>query len=124
MDTVTAAFPTTPDTTRVAIVCDEFEDEVLNFKVTCNHRYVTYYLNRAGGWCWMNWDGKILRTDTVKPQSYLTNYNTNVPMEFETVHYQKDITQQYELTSGYLTDAQSEALAEIIYSPVVYLHDI
>ena len=95
------------------------------FKDRCtNTNYAVYYINRYGGWSWMLFQGKNLKTDKTKQSTYMMDFDNNVGTEFNTKVYQNDITETWQLTSDYLTDKQSELLKHLYSSPLVYLHDL
>lgn len=95
------------------------------FKDRCtNTNYAVYYINRYGGWSWMLFQGKNLKTDKTKQSTYMMDFDNNVGTEFNTKVYQNYITETWQLTSDYLTDKQSELLKHLYSSPLVYLHDL
>ena len=83
-----------------------------------------YYQNALGGWDSFLIEGNVFRSDK------LTNHNIsrkvrNTSIDFENKVYSKDIDRQYDLYTGWLTDAQSKRLAEnLLTSPSVYAHDL
>lgn len=100
-------------------------NEEMIFKDRCtNTNYAVYYINRYGGWSWMLFQGKNLKTDKTKQSTYMMDFDNNVGTEFNTKVYQNDITETWQLTSDYLTDKQSELLKHLYSSPLVYLHDL
>ena len=100
-------------------------NEEMIFKDRCtNTNYAVYYINRYGGWSWMLFQGKNLKTDKTKQSTYQMDFDNNVGTEFNTKVYQNDITETWQLTSDYLTDKQSELLKHLYSSPLVYLHDL
>ena len=100
-------------------------NEEMIFKDRCtNTNYAVYYINRYGGWSWMLFQGKNLKTDKTKQSTYKMDFDNNVGTEFNTKVYQNDITETWQLTSDYLTDKQSELLKHLYSSPLVYLHDL
>lgn len=92
-------------------------------QVRCSD-YVIYYLNARGGWDAFVPEGKCQKKDG------LTTYTTdrafdNTTYEFETNRYVSEIKTSYELSTGLLTDEQSERLAKhLIGSNKVYLHNV
>lgn len=95
------------------------------FKDRCtNTNYAVYYINRYGGWSWMLFQGKNLKTDKTKQSTYKMDFDNNVGTEFNTKVYQNDVTETWQLTSDYLSDKQSELLKHLYSSPLVYLHDL
>lgn len=95
------------------------------FKDRCtNTNYAVYYINRYGGWSWMLFQGKNLKTDKTQQSTYKMDFDNNVGTEFNTKVYQNDVTETWQLTSDYLSDKQSELLKHLYSSPLVYLHDL
>lgn len=95
------------------------------FKERCtNTNYAVYYINRYGGWSWMLFQGKNLKTDKTQQSTYKMDFDNNIGTEFNTKVYQNDVTETWQLTSDYLTDKQSELLKHLYSSPLVYLHDL
>ena len=79
--------------------------------------WVLYYINEAGGWNWMIYDGKNIKGSTVKNNSYLLDNKY-------TVTYKNDITTTWDLSTKYLTDEQSKKLEQIYKSPCVYMQEL
>lgn len=79
--------------------------------------WVLYYINEAGGWNWMIYDGKNIKGSTVKINSYLLDNKYTVP-------YKNDITTTWDLSTKYLSDEQSKKLEQIYKSPCVYMQEL
>ena len=83
-----------------------------------------YYLNRNGGW-----DSFLCEGRTKKSDDY-TRYNITRPYDNSTLewgkkNYNNQITTNWEVNSGWLSDPQSERLAfHLLSSNQVYLHDL
>lgn len=87
-------------------------------------RYCLLYLNARGGWDAFAYTGKCVRTDTIKQYTFDHSFNNNTP-EFETGRYASEITPQWELNTGILTEAQSQIYAkQLATSNKVYLQDL
>ena len=83
---------------------------------------VLYYLNRYGGWDCFLIEGKVVKTDNYDKLKFRKNYN-NQTLEFGRMLYHNDISTKYALSTGWLTDEQSENLAfNLLSSTQVYLH--
>ena len=82
-----------------------------------------YYQGAEGGWNSFLIEGNVKRTDK------LTNHNVsrrvrNTSAEFENKIYSMDVEPSYELSTGWLSDAQAANLAEnLLESPNIYAHD-
>ena len=86
--------------------------------------YAIYYLNKYGGWDSFLVEGKVTRTDNYNKLNISRSYN-NTTLEFNKLTYNNDITQTYQIVTGWLTDSQSAVLADnLLPSTKMYLHDI
>lgn len=83
-----------------------------------------YYQGAAGGWNSFLIEGHVKRTDK------LTNHNVsrrvkNTSVDFENTIYSIDVEPSYELSTGWLSDAQAANLAaNLLQSPRIYAHDL
>ena len=85
--------------------------------------YVLYYLNARGGWDAFAYTGRCIRTDKVQQYTFNHSYNNNNSDEFEVGRYAAEITPQWELNTGILTDGQSAIYAHnLATSNKAYLH--
>lgn len=89
-----------------------------------NTNYAVYYLNRYGGWSWMLFNGKNIKTDKTTHNIYSVSFDNNIGTDYQSKIYQNDIQESWTLTTDYLTDKQSELLKHLYSSPLVYLHDL
>lgn len=89
-----------------------------------NANFAVYYLNSAGLWCWMLFEGKQLESLKVNVNKYLTNANNSIPYNIHNVVYNNEIEETYTLTSVYLKDDQSKKLKDLYTSPLIYVHDL
>lgn len=88
------------------------------------YHYALLYKNAKGGYDSFLIEGLGKRTDNIKTYQIGNTYNDN-RQEFGIQDYTKVITPTYSLTTHYLTDAESENIAEnIIPSTEVYLQNI
>lgn len=86
--------------------------------------YALYYLNSYGGWDSFLIEGNVKRTDEYNRLAISTPFNNNT-YEWGKRNYNNQIAPKFEITTGYLTDTESEILAQnLLRSNQVYLHDI
>ena len=101
---------------------------VINSAVTYDVGYCgafgAYYTNSHGGWDAFLFEGKCKRVDKMDAHSIDRPFNNNT-IDHESKTYLNDITLEYELSTGWLTDAQAENFAHnLIQSTTLYLHDL
>lgn len=89
----------------------------------CTARYVLYYLNPYGGWDWFPIMGTVKRTDNLTQYSYTRNYN-NTTLDFGKTRYLSEINVRYAMNTGWLSQAQSDRMWELMESNSVYMHDL
>lgn len=89
----------------------------------CRAKYVLYYLSPKGGWCWFPIMGKVNASDKLTTFTLTKNYD-NTKMQFGKTRYTVDISTDYELSTGFLTESQSLRMWEILESNMCYLHDM
>ena len=86
-------------------------------------RFILYYVNAYGGWDWLPVEGKTRESDTVTRHTFETVYN-NIPVyargRFNNVN---ELTHHYTFYTGWLTDAQSELMPQLLNATTVYVHD-
>ena len=83
-----------------------------------------YYQGAAGGWNSFLIEGNVKRTDKLTNHS-ISRSVKNTSINFENKIYSMDVEPQYELSTGWLTDAQAANLAEnLLQSPSIYAHDL
>lgn len=99
------------------------ESYVFNAEDTCS-KYVLYYVNKYGGWETYNISGKVLPKQNITRNTYLSNADNNYKRNFATKSYLNTLKNQWQITTGYFDDEQSELFSQIYSSPIVYLHDI
>ena len=86
--------------------------------------YGAYYSNSHGGWDCFLFEGKCKKKDTFQSYAIDRPFDNNT-IEHETKTYLNDITEEYELNTGWLTDSQAENFAKnLIESTTIYLHDL
>lgn len=89
----------------------------------CAARYVLYYLNPYGGWDWFPVMGTVKRSDNLTQYSYTRNYN-NTTLDFGKTRYLSEINVRYAMNTGWLSQAQSDRMWELMESNSVYMHDL
>ena len=89
----------------------------------CAIPYVIYYVNPWGGFDWFPVTGKVTIKDSLTQYSYTKNYN-NTKLGFGNSRYLTSIERNYEVNTGWMTQAESERMWYLLESNVVYLHDI
>lgn len=90
-------------------------------KDTCKP-YCVYYLDRNGGWCWLNCANGERENNQITPYFYNQNVNNTFSDTFENTMYLKEYKEQWKLNTPLLTDEQSKLMKDVFLSPVVYLH--
>lgn len=86
--------------------------------------WALYYKNRYGGYDFLKIKGLVKRTDDTKRESYITSYD-NHTIERKSIIYDANTAIKYRLSTDWLTDWQSEILAEhLLSSNDVYLHNL
>lgn len=91
--------------------------------VKCNE-YAIYYLNAKGGWDAFLFEGKCIKKDQITQYTTDKTFN-NTTIEFENNRYVSEIKTSYELSTGLLSDGQSENFAKnLIGSNKCYLHNL
>lgn len=95
-----------------------------SFDSTHCGEFALYYLNVHGGWDSFLFEGNVTKTDTYK--RYQTNASfDNTTLDFQNRTYNNVITGSWKLSSGWLTDAQSEIFARnLLSTSKAYLHDL
>lgn len=87
-------------------------------------RYALLYKDAYGGFESFLIEGLAKKKDNFNTYSTMRTYD-NKTTEFGLTRYVNDITTDYELHTGWLTDAQSDNLAKnLLSSPLVWLQDI
>ena len=82
-----------------------------------------YFLSATkGGWSCFLIEGRIKRVDKFNQQEYKKSFD-NTTIEFGRVRMVNEIQPTWEITTGFLSDAESKRLAEsLLPSQRVYLH--
>ena len=86
-------------------------------------RFILYYVNSYGGWDWLPVEGKTRESDTVTRNTFETVYN-NIPVYARgRFNHVNELTHHYTFYTGWLTDAQSELMPQLLNATTVYVHD-
>lgn len=86
--------------------------------------YALYYLQRNGGWAAFLIEGNVKKKDSYEKYSYNMSFDNN-KAEFEENTYHLQLTTTWSLSTGWLSDAQSENLAfNLLPSNRVFMHDL
>lgn len=90
----------------------------------CNGNWALYYLNRYGGWDSFLIEGYVSKKNNFTRHNINRHYD-NRKKDFGTTPYLTEITTAYEIHSGWLSEKESETLAENIFpSTRLYLHNL
>ena len=85
--------------------------------------YAIYYINRYGGADSFLVENKVVEKDNYTINTYTTFLDEGV--EREDNRYMNEITHSYEISTGWLTDEQSDRVAKHLFSSnYVYLHNL
>ncbi len=94
------------------------------YTLSCGE-YVLYYLNRNGGWDSLLIEGKVKESDDFKVDKYETIYDMSLYYSRESHRFRNEITHNWELHTGWLSDRESAVLAKhLLPSNQVYLHNL
>ena len=93
-----------------------------DFVVCYCGQYALYYRNARGGWDTFLFEGNCKRTDNYDILKYTKSYN-NTTREFGSNRYLNNITETYELSSGWLDEEESRLFAKhLLPTNRAYLH--
>lgn len=96
----------------------------VGYQKCTNADYAVYYLNSAGIWCWMLFEGKQIENIKTTQKTYLTDNSNDKPWNIHNAIYNINVNDTFDLTSVYLTDKQSRMLKDLYISPLVYVQDL
>lgn len=88
--------------------------------------YCLYYANRLGGWDWLLVKGKSLQKDKLSRLTYKKRYTAQQTQQDtrNKINYTTIIGENWELSTSWLNDIQSEKVPVLLESNAVYLHDL
>lgn len=109
---------------RVVIYANDKEHPVIEYDLTHCGEWALYYLNRKGGHDAFMIEGNVRVVDNYSRDQYTRNARNTDPSSFAKTTIQNRISTTYELSTGWLTDEESEILAsQLMPSPQVFLHN-
>lgn len=100
---------------------DDEREEHFTVKETCKP-YCIYYIDRNGGWCWLNCANGERESNQITTYNYNQNVNNSFSDTFENTVYLKEYKEQWKLNTPLLNDEQFKMMKDVFLSPVVYLH--
>lgn len=109
---------------RVVIYANDKDHPVIEYDLTHCGEWALYYLNRKGGHDAFMIEGNVRVVDNYSRDQYTRNARNTDPSSFAKTTIQNRISTTYELSTGWLTDEESEILAsQLMPSPQVFLHN-
>ena len=90
---------------------------------SCNCDWVIYYVNPWGGYDWFKVVNKLTVTDNLTQHTYVQNYN-NTTYGFGKRRYLSEINRNYQITTQWLNQDESDRMWYLLESNTVYLHNI
>lgn len=109
---------------RIVIYANDREHPVMSYDLTHCGEWALYYLNKMGGHDAFMIEGNVRVVDTINRDQYTQNAKNTNPSSFAKTTIQSRISTTYELSTGWLTDEESEILAsQLMSSPQVFLHN-
>lgn len=109
---------------RIVIYANDREHPVMDYDLTHCGEWALYYLNKMGGHDAFMIEGNVKIVDNFNKDQYTQNANNISPSSFAKTTIQNRISTAYELSTGWLTDEESEILAsQLMPSPQVFLHN-
>lgn len=109
---------------RIVIYANDREYPVIEYDLTHCGEWALYYLNKMGGHDAFMIEGNVKVVDNIDRDQYTQNARNTNPSSFAKTTIQSRISTTYELSTGWLTDEESEILAsQLMSSPQVFLHN-
>lgn len=109
---------------RIVIYANDREHPVIEYDLTHCGDWALYYLNKMGGHDAFMIEGNVKVVDNIDRDQYTQNAKNTNPSSFAKTTIQSRISTTYELSTGWLTDEESEILAsQLMSSPQVFLHN-
>ena len=86
--------------------------------------YAIYYLARNGSWCSYLVEGNVTKSEKYNKYNISVPFNNTKP-EFQKKTYHNEITTQYEMYTGWMSDDEAANLAEnLLGTNKAYLHNL
>lgn len=90
----------------------------------CPNRYAIYYMNKAGGLDYLICSARATdRYSTARTNARLYNDGTN-RLSFENTRVYQDITKQYTLNTGWISEERAQNIDHLVFSPKAFIHDL
>lgn len=107
--------------------------QIYSLRDTCEYKgkvYQLYYLNRLGGIDWIIMGGNNIKSSSISPSQYKTNWRVGGSDNIEG-NLSKQVNRRYNIASTYsyllnsdiIEEDQYNALEELISSPSLWLYD-
>ena len=104
------------------LVVTRNDQPIMDLDLTGCGQGAIYYLNRQGAWDYLLIEGNISETKSFDRTTYSTDYDNNVDYTFSKMTIKTEIVTDWELTTGWLNDRQSDILVNnLLCTPKAYL---
>ena len=104
------------------LVITRNDEPIMDLDLTGCGQGAIYYLNRQGAWDYLLIEGNISETKSFDRATYSTDYDNNVNYSLSKKTIKTDIATDWELTTGWLNDKQSDILVNnLLCTPQAYL---
>ena len=104
------------------LVITRNDQPIMDLDLTGCGQGAIYYLNRQGAWDYLLIEGNISETKSFDRATYSTDYDNNVNYSLSKRTIKTDIATDWELTTGWLNDRQSDILVNnLLCTPKAYL---
>ena len=104
------------------LVVTRNDQPIMDLDLTGCGQGAIYYLNRQGAWDYLLIEGNISETKSFDRTTYSTDFNNNVDYSFSKMTIKTEIVTDWELTTGWLNDRQSDILVNnLLCTPKAYL---
>lgn len=104
------------------LVITRNNEPIMDLDLTGCGQGAIYYLNRQGAWDYLLIEGNISETKSFDRTTYSTDYDNNVDYSLSKRTIKTEIVTDWELTTGWLNDRQSDILVNnLLCTPKAYL---
>lgn len=104
------------------LVITRNDQPIMDLDLTGCGQGAIYYLNRQGAWDYLLIEGNISETKSFDRTTYSTDYNNSVDYTLSKMTIKTEIVTDWELTTGWLNDKQSDILVNnLLCTPRAYL---